>query len=194
MRDELFARGSVPMTKAEVRAVSLSKLELERSAVLWDVGAGTGPVSVEAACLLKNLGGGHVYAIEREEEGIRLIQENCDRFVPGWEGFHLVKGQAPQVLEELPAPSHVFIGGSGGRLMEILGAALAKNPQARIVVNSVTAETTALCLEAVSHFSFTWYEAVQVAVTRLNKVGRYHMQQSQNPVWVITLQKELPES
>ena len=129
MRDDRFIRGSLPMTKSEVRAVSLSKLELVPGAVLWDVGAGTGSVAVEAARLLGQMRdgagaqeGAAVYAIEKEEEGIRLIRENKARLAPDFKAFHAICGRAPAALKELPAPSQVFWrgirGGRGDRLRE----------------------------------------------------------------------------
>lgn len=188
MEDSLFVRGQIPMTKSEVRAVSLSKLSLVKGAVFWDVGAGTGSVSIEAGRYLELAGGGTVYAVERNPEGIRLIEENRRHLLPDWKGFHLISGRAPEALQALPAPTHVFIGGSGGQLREILKLVLEKNGDARIVINSITAETLAECLELVKEFSFSSYEIVQVAVSRLEKAGRYHLQMGQNPVYVIRLE------
>lgn len=182
------------MTKSEVRAVSLSKLELEIGAVFWDIGAGTGSVSVEGAVCLHRMEGeasgtkGSVYAIEREEEGIRLIEENRKRLVPGFAGFHIIKGCAPEALAGLPAPTHVFVGGSGGHLREILEEAWGRNPKARIVVNAITAETLGVCMEIVRKYSLDFYEVVQVMVSRMERMGGYHLQRGENPVFVITLQ------
>lgn len=191
MRDSVFIRGSLPMTKSEVRAVSLSKLELTRGAVFWDVGAGTGSVAVEAAVLLAQMGAegsSAVYAIEKEAEGIRLIRQNQERLIPEFEMFYLAEGRAPEILEQLPPPSHVFIGGSGGGLKSIVQTVLQKNPKARIVLNTVTAETLMECMELIREFKFPEYEIVQVAVSRMERAGKYHLQKAQNPVYVITLQ------
>lgn len=188
MRDQEFLRGSLPMTKSEVRAVSLSKLELAPGGVFWDIGAGTGSVAVEAARNFDKLKS--IYAIEQKAEGIQLIQKNKEKLAPEFLGFHLVMGSAPEQLEKLPAPSHVFIGGSGGKLADILQVIFKKNPKARIVINAVTIETLTKCMEAARQNSFAYYEAVQVAVSRLEAIGDYHLQKAQNPVFVITLQKE----
>lgn len=191
MRDSVFIRGSLPMTKSEVRAVSLSKLELTRGAVFWDVGAGTGSVAVEAAVLLAQMGAegsSAVYAIEKEAEGIRLIRQNQERLIPEFEMFYLAEGRAPEILKQLPPPSHVFIGGSGGGLKSIVQTVLQKNPKARIVLNTVTAETLMECMELIREFKFPEYEIVQVAVSRMERAGKYHLQKAQNPVYVITLQ------
>lgn len=177
------------MTKSEVRAVSLSKLELVPGAVLWDIGAGTGSVSVEAARFFSQAkAAGEIWAVEKEAEGIRLIRENKERLAAGFSRFHVIEGKAPECLEGLPAPSHVFIGGSGGSLKKILAAAFGKNPKARIVVNAITAETLIQCMEAVREQSLSDYEAVQVAVSRFEKAGQYHLQKAQNPVFIILLQ------
>lgn len=186
MDDSVFVRGKVPMTKSEVRAVSISKLSLGEGAVFWDVGAGTGSVSVEAGSFLR-LTGGSVYAVERNEEGIALIEANRDRHLSGWKDFHVIRGTAPEALEDLPAPTHVFIGGSGGQLRPVVRLVLKKNPSAVIVVNAVTAETVSACLELVKEFAFSQYEFVQIAVSRLEKAGSCHLQRGQNPVYVIRL-------
>lgn len=189
MKDELFTRGSLPMTKSEVRAVSLSKLELVPGAVFWDVGAGTGSVSVEAARLLLRAGGqGQIYAVEREPEGIRLIQENKEKLAAGFLGFHVIEGEAPECLKELPSPSHVFIGGSGGRLKEILSVVFGKNRRARVVINAITPETLFQAMEASGELGVWEEEIIQVSVSRFEKRGKYHLQMGTNPVFVITLQ------
>ena len=232
MRDEHFIRGSLPITKSEVRAVSLSKLELTTGAVFWDVGAGTGSVAVEAARLMGQMGGAGgvstyrsetdgdgvwearpdgdgvwkarpdggcaggarahagaaVYAVEKEEEGIRLIRENKARLVPGFDAFHPIWGRAPEALYALPAPSHVFIGGSGGALRQIVEVVLEKNERARIVANVAALETLAQCMEIMEAFRFKEQEIVQVAAARVERMGRYHLQKAMNPVFVVTMQ------
>lgn len=202
MQDHEFIRGSLPMTKSEVRAVSLSKLELTPGAVFWDVGAGTGSVSIEAARALMWMdkgdlaaedgaarqGKSHVYAIEKEEEGICLIEKNRKKHVPGYGAFSVIHGTAPGALEVLPAPTHVFIGGSRGELPLIVRLVLKKNPRARLVINVVTAESLFACMQLIGQFSFVAYEIIQVAVTRLEPVGPYHMQKAQNPVYIVVLQ------
>ena len=107
------------MTKREVRAVSLSYLGLQEDSVAWDVGAGTGSVSVEMALHAWN---GRVYAVEQKEEGIELICANAKK--NGCANLTPVSGRAPDALQELPAPTHVFVGGSGGALEQILKTAL----------------------------------------------------------------------
>ncbi|MCD8241271.1 MAG: precorrin-6A reductase, partial [Lachnospiraceae bacterium] len=134
--DEEFLRGKAPMTKSEIRSLSVAKLRLPKDAVVYDVGAGTGSVTIELALAACD---GSVYAIERNEEACSLIEENRRRF--GTPNIRVVHGLAPEALEELPAPTHVFIGGSAGNLKEILACILRKNPSVRLVINTVTLET-----------------------------------------------------
>lgn len=181
MNDDHFIRGSIPMTKSEVRAVSLSKLELKRDSILYDVGAGTGSVAIEAALYAEK---GHVYAVEQKEEGCRLIRQNQEKF--GVENLTVLEGGAPQMLEGLPAPDRVFVGGSGGKLADILNLAWKKNPRARIVINVIALETLAAVGEVLK--SRGWEaEIVSVQVARAKKMGDYHLMQGQNPVYIITI-------
>ncbi|WP_367568397.1 precorrin-6Y C5,15-methyltransferase (decarboxylating) subunit CbiT [Lacrimispora sp.] len=180
MRDELFIRGAVPMTKSEVRAVSISKLELGEDSILYDVGAGTGSVSIEAASFLKK---GKAYAIERKEEAISLIKANKERFHA--ECLEIVEGTAPEAMEGLETPTHVFIGGTSGSMKEVLSLVLQKNPKARIVIN-------VLALESLSEI-VTWLkensiaaEIVQMQVSKAKEAGDYHLMMGQNPVYVIS--------
>lgn len=178
-----FLRSDVPMTKSEVRAVTLSKLKLTRDAVCWDVGAGTGSVSVEMAEIADR---GTVYAIERSAEACALIEQNKRHL--GVSNITVVAGSAPQALTDLPAPTHVFVGGSGGNLKEILTAALQKNPRVRIVLNTVTAETFAEALDAGKTLPVRQFDIVEISVSRASKVGPYHMMRAQNPVTIISME------
>ena len=179
--DEDFLRTEVPMTKSEVRAVTLSKLRLTRDARCWDVGAGTGSVSLEMAEVCED---GMVYAIERKPEACALIEANKKHL--GVTNVQVIEGAAPDTLRDLPAPTHVFIGGSGGELKEILALVLDKNPAARIVVNTVTAETFALALDALKKLPVTDVEIVELSVSRGRKVGGYHLMTAQNPVYLFS--------
>ncbi len=178
--DADFLRTDVPMTKSEVRAVTLSKLRLTPDAVCWDVGAGTGSVSIEMAEIAQN---GKVFAIERNEAACELIEQNKRRLSVS--NVYVVPGTAPDALSVLPAPTHVFIGGSGGRLGAIVETALSKNPNARIVLNTVTAETFAEALAVLKALPVDNEEITELAVSRSRKVGAYHMMMAQNPVYVI---------
>ena len=184
--DELFLRAQepghvVPMTKSEVRAVCLSKLALPENAVCWDVGAGTGSVSVEMALQAPK---GRVYAIERNETALALIAANRASF--GLENLEVICGTAPEACAGLPAPTHVFLGGTAGNLHAILQTALEKNPQVRIVAAAVTLESAAALTACMAEFSKA--ECVQVQVSRAKPAGPYHLMQAQNPVFLFTLQ------
>ncbi|MFQ9918351.1 MAG: precorrin-6Y C5,15-methyltransferase (decarboxylating) subunit CbiT [Flavonifractor plautii] len=124
------------MTKEEVRALALSKLRLEAHHVVWDVGAGTGSVSVECAL---SCPAGRVYAVEKKEEALALLAENRARFHAA--NLEVVAGTAPEALEALPAPDRVFLGGTSGSLEDILNVIFRKNPAARVVCTAVTLET-----------------------------------------------------
>ena len=185
--DSAFLRGGaespVPMTKSEVRAVCLSKLRPAADSLCWDVGAGTGSVSVELALLCP---GGRVYAVERREDALALLAENRERFHT--DNLTVLPGAAPEALATLPAPDRVFIGGAGGRLREILSLALERNPACRIVVTAVTLETAAELTACLRDFDWAETEAVTLNVARSRPAGAYHLLRSENPVTVFTLQ------
>lgn len=176
-----FLRTEVPMTKSEVRAVTLAKLRLTRNAVCWDVGAGTGSVSIEMAEAAEN---GEVFAVEKKADACALIEQNKRHL--GVSNVTVIEGTAPEALSELPAPTHVFIGGSGGNLKEIIEAALSKNPRAHIVLNTVTAETFAEATAAIKALPLRNEEIVELNVSRGRKVGGYHLMTAQNPVYIIS--------
>lgn len=180
MRDELFIRGDVPMTKSEVRAVSISKLELEPDSVLYDIGAGTGSVSIEASRYLTE---GRVYAIEKKAEAIDLIKANKERFGAGC--LEIVEGTAPEALEALEAPTHVFIGGTSGTMDHVLSLVLKKNPGTRIVINAIALESLSEILSWLKRHSAT-AEIVQVQISKGREAGDYHLMIGQNPVYVVS--------
>lgn len=179
--DELFIRGDVPMTKQEVRAVALAKLRLTATDTVWDVGAGTGSVSIEAALVAR---AGSVWAVERNVAGVRLIRENADAF--GCGNVHAVPGVAPEALAKLPVPDAVFVGGSAGELPSIVEAALEKNSQVRLCVPCVTVETLTEACALLSGSRFKGFEACQVSAARAETVGSHHLMKAQNPVFLVS--------
>lgn len=185
--DEAFIRGEAPMTKSEVRALSVAKLKLTPDAVVYDVGAGTGSVSVEMA---RVAAAGTVYAVEREEAACALIDQNRRQL--GTPNVEVVAGLAPAALAPLPAPTHVFVGGSSGNLKEILAAVLAKNPAVRIVVNSVTLETIAETLACLRDLPLVQEEIVCLNVAGARHLGRYNLMTAQNPVYLAVLRGRAP--
>lgn len=179
--DELFIRGDVPMTKQEVRAVALAKLRLIATDTVWDVGAGTGSVSIEAALVAR---AGSVWAVERNATGVRLIRENADAF--GCGNVHAVPGVAPEALAILPVPDAVFVGGSAGELPSIVELALEKNSQVRLCVPCVTVETLTEACALLSSSRFKGFEACQVSAARAEAVGSHHLMKAQNPVFLVS--------
>lgn len=183
--DEWFQRGeAVPMTKREVRCCALSRLELTADAVCWDVGAGTGSVSIEMALLARR---GKVFAIEKNESALALLAENRRKFHVS--NLEIVPGRAPEACRELPAPTHVFIGGSAGNLREIVALVLEKNPAARLVMTAVTLESAAEMTGIMKEFAFAETDAVCLNAARSRAAGPYHLMTAQNPVYIFTLQR-----
>lgn len=183
MPDEAFLRSAVPMTKEEVRDISICKLRLTKGAVLYDIGSGTGSVALECARLSETV---TVYAIEKNPEAVSLIRENREK-LQAW-NVEIVDAEAPEGLEGLPAPTHVFIGGSGGRLKEILRALSQRKDTLRVVINAVTLETIGGMIKLLKEFSPEKEEIVQVQLARSKKAGGYHLMQAENPVFVLSFE------
>ena len=182
--DSEFVRGDVPMTKAEVRAISLAKLALSADSVVWDIGAGTGSVSVECALAAYK---GQVFAIEKESDAVELIKHNKLKFKA--DNIIIVQGCAPEAASKLPVPTHAFIGGSGGNLHDIIEMLLDKNPDVRIVMNTVTLESQAEAFACAKEYGFTDFEALSVNISRTKKAGSYNLMAAQNPVTVFVMQR-----
>ena len=192
--DHVFIRSMgegnhVPMTKAEIRAVSVAKLMLDAKSIVYDIGAGTGSVSVEMANICSR---GHVYAVECKSEAAALADKNKKHF--GLSNLTIIEGTAPEVCMELPAPTHAFIGGTNGNMYEILSMLLKKNPNVRIVINVIALESIAEAMRCIEEFSFDETEVVQISVAKAKKLGRYHLMKGQNPIMIITCQKHSEES
>ena len=168
------------MTKQEVRAAVLAKLAVRPEDILWDVGAGTGSVSVELALAAPR---GRVYAVECRPEGCALIKANREKFRT--RNLVLVEGLAPAALSDLPAPDAVFIGGSKGSLAAIVDAALDKNPDACICVSAIALETLSAAVAALTAKGRT-VQVSQIAVSRAKAMGGLHLMMAQNPIYLIT--------
>ena len=183
--DTDFSRGTaegriVPMTKSEVRAVVLSKLRLRRNSIVYDIGAGTGSVSVECARLC---GEGKIFAIERKSEALDLVRSNIHRF--GTDQVEPVLGNAPEVLENLPMPTHAFLGGTAGNMSQILETLLKKNPKIRVVITAVALETLTTAQTCLKNLPFTNIEIVSLTIARAEKTGPYSMMKGLSPVWIL---------
>lgn len=182
--DEAFARiDGVPMTKSEVRAVVLSKLQLREDSVAWDIGAGTGSVSIEMAL---QASAGQVYAIERKADAVEALEQNRRRFC--LDNLTIVEGTAPASCAALPAPTHAFLGGTSGNLREILTLLLEKNPNVRIVATAIALETVAELTACRKEFGFRQSEVVCLTAARDKKAGPYHLMTGQNPIYIFTLE------
>lgn len=178
--DDAFIRGKVPMTKQEVRAAALAKLAVRPTDTLWDVGAGTGSVSVELALAAPR---GQVYAVECAPDACALIRQNRGKFHAY--NLSLIEGAAPQVLADLPAPDAVFIGGTKGSMAEVVDAALAKNPNARLCISAIALETLSAAIAALAAHGQT-ADVTQLAVSRTRPAGKLHLLMANNPIFLIT--------
>ncbi len=181
--DGAFIRGKVPMTKEEIRELAVCKLGLTEDAVVYDVGSGTGSVAAEIAARSGKL---RVYAIEQKEEGTELIRSNRERLA--LPNIAVIQGTAPDCFQDLPAPTHAFIGGSGGRLREILAALREKNPAVCVVITAISLETvgelTAILQEVRRETPEADQELIQVQVSRAKQAGPYHLMQAENPIYL----------
>ncbi|MBS3995587.1 MAG: precorrin-6Y C5,15-methyltransferase (decarboxylating) subunit CbiT [Alkaliphilus sp.] len=183
--DELFLRGKVPMTKAEVRSVTISKLKLKSDSVVVDVGAGTGSIAIEAAHICRD---GKVFAIERNQEAVELIKINCEAFEVN---ITILHGQGAEELRKILSFDRVIIGGSGGELDEIISICYEKLAAGGIcVVNSVTIETLYKANEMLRKIGFKNIEVVSMSVARGKNSGNYTLMEALNPVYIISGYKE----
>ena len=185
LSDDLFIRSKVPMTKQEIRAVSVSKLMPQETDVIYDIGAGTGSCSIELALQAKR---GMVYAFERNPEALALIEKNKELF--GVENLTVVAGEASENLEAMPVPDCVFIGGSGGNLCKMLDCIYSKNENCRVVVNAITVETLIEVVEYYKQREGYALDIVNVFAARAKKLGAYNLMMSQNPVYIMTALKK----
>ncbi len=175
--DNYFIRGTVPMTKQEVRAIALSKLQLSKEHIVYDIGAGTGSISIECALHSKK-----VYSIDFDDNAISLIEQNKTKF--NLNNIEIINGTAPEILESLPSPDRVFIGGSNKNIKNIIKAVSIKNCN-RIVINSILLETLNQALETLNQLNYN-VDIVQVSISKLKQINSSHMFISQNPIFVLT--------
>ena len=179
--DNAFIRGKAPMTSSEIRSLSLCRLGLTSEAVLWDVGAGTGSVSIEAALTCPE---GKILSIEYKQDALALLEQNRAKYC--LQNMEIVQGRAPEALSDLPDPTHVFIGGSGGEIGDILKEVFSRNSEARVVVNCITSETLAALKTALKELVVRDLQCTQVIVNREEMLGHYHYLRAGNPVFIIS--------
>lgn len=185
LSDDLFLRSKVPMTKQEVRSVSMSKLAPKATDLIYDIGAGTGSCSVELARIAR---AGKVWAFERNPVAVELLGKNKELF--GLDNLEIIAGEALENIRTMPAPDCVFVGGSGGDLCQMLDVIYAKNPACRIVINAITVETLAEVAAYYKEHPAYSLEIVNVFVARSKHLGSYNLMMAQNPVYVMTALKK----
>ena len=184
--DDQFAQRSPEkglITKNEVRAVSLARMQLRENSVVWDIGAGSGAVGLEAARLCRQ---GHVYAIEKNADDVENVRTN--RAAWGVGNVTVVHGKAPEGLDAWMDPDAVFIGGSGGELAELIALVLRRlRPQGWLVMNFVTLENLGTAVECLKALGAEW-DVVQLQAARSKPILHMHRMAAENPVWVVCAQ------
>ena len=185
IEDEKFIRGKVPMTKQEIRILTLAKAQIGEKDFVVDVGAGTGSISIEAAKIAKH---GYVFSIEKNSEAVELITQNAEKFLI--DNIIIINAEAPDGIRQIPKIDIAIIGGSGGKIIEILNAIDAKiKIGGKIILNFITVQSLSKCLDWLKSHTEYSYEAIQVQINRLESVGGYDMYKSTNPVHIVTAQK-----
>ena len=172
------------ITKNEVRVVSLARMQLRANSVVWDIGAGSGSVGLEAARLCSL---GHVYAIEKNVDDSAIVRSN--RKALGISNHTLVHSKAPEGLQYWPDPDAVFIGGSGGELAELIRLILQRmKPQGWLVMNFVTLENLAVAVETLKALGVIW-DVLQLQASRSKPILHMNRMAAENPVWLVCAQK-----
>lgn len=184
IKDSEFLRGKVPMTKEEVRAVSIAKLDMKDTDICLDIGAGTGSVSIEMARFASK---GKVYAIEEKQEAVDLIKENMKKFHIS--NIEIIEGKAPEVLNKVKADK-IFIGGSGGNLNEIIRYSYEYlNIDGKIVLNFIVLENIFTALESLKKTGFKNIEITQMMISRNKTIKDFNMMVAENPIYIISAER-----
>ena len=181
LNDDVFARDKVPITKSEVRAVILSKLDISPNSICYDIGAGSGSVSIEMARLAYE---GKVYAIEKNPVAVELIKKNIYNFSA--ENIELIHAKAPEGLDNILDADKIFIGGSGGELSSIIEMIFTSKKNHTIVISAITMETIAQITDIVKIAKEKGYdtEITAINVSKSKEVGPYNMMMAQNMVFI----------
>jgi precorrin-6Y C5,15-methyltransferase (decarboxylating) len=173
------------ITKLEARAVSLAKLALRPESIVWDIGAGSGSVGLEASRLARR---GHVWAIEKNAGDAENARANALTLQAS--NYTLCVGKAPQGLENWPDPDAIFIGGSGGELATLITLCLSRlKPGGRLVMNFVTLENLATATETLKAATGIQWDATQLQAARTQPILDMHRFAAQNPVWILCARK-----
>ena len=172
------------ITKNEVRVVSLARMQLRANSVVWDIGAGSGSVGLEAARLCSQ---GHVYAMEKNVDDSAIVRGNRKNL--GISNHTLVHGKAPEGLQHWPDPDAVFIGGSGGELAELIRLILQRlNLEGWLVMNFVTLENLGVAVETLKALDVAW-DVLQLQASRSKPILHMNRMAAENPVWLVCAQK-----
>ena len=184
--DEEFLRDKVPMTKSDIRALAMAKLELSEAAICYDIGAGSGSCSIEMGRFASK---GKVYAIEHKKIACDLIEKNIKKF--SLKNIEVIFGEASEKIEDIEAPSHVFIGGSGGDLELIVDKIYKKNENATVVITAITLETIACINEIVKKYANLGYKYDMSFISFANNktVANYNMMIGGNPVLIARIKR-----
>lgn len=174
IKDEDFIRGNIPMTKFDIRTLTIALLSIEKEDILLDIGAGTGSISIEAA-----LQGAKVWAVEREEEGIELIQKNKYKFKAD---VNIIRGQAPECIPSMKI-NKCFIGGSGGRLNDIFDY-LEENLEKKGIAcaNFVTLKNLNQFIDLLNKYN---YKNIDIRLVQSAKVNRLGLMKGNNPIFLV---------
>ena len=176
------------ITKREVRAVSLARMQLKPDSIAWDIGAGSGSVGLEAARLCQQ---GYVYAVEKNEADFEIAGKNANQL--NIYNYHLINSKAPIGLDDWPTPDAIFVGGTGGELADLIDLCLNRlTAKGWLVMNFVTIENLTTAIETLKKLNANW-DMTQLQASRSQPILHMHRMQAENPVWVVSAQKEVSE-
>lgn len=178
-RDEMFIRSNVPMSKRDIRNLSVDYLDIKSSDIVYDIGAGTGSVTIELASFANE---GMVYAVEKNPEAHRTLQRNVAKFRSY--NVRTFLSNALEIIGKLPVPDKVFIGGSSGELPEILGILFERNPRIEVLITAITLETIQLAMQTLQELNLD-YEVTCINSSYSKKLGGYHLMTAHNPIYLI---------
>lgn len=172
------------ITKREVRAISLARMQLKHNSIVWDIGAGSGSVGLEAARLCHQ---GYVYAVEKNTADFEIAGSNAEQLCVY--NYQLIQNKAPDGMEKWPQPDAVFIGGTGGELAELIRLCLQRlTDSGWLVMNFVTIENLTTAIETLKHLDVYW-DMTQIQASRSQPILHMHRMQAENPVWIVSAQR-----